>query len=464
MRDNNNNNAKISNLYCFFTTWKSSVGVGAYAVPYLFYEASPLIGLVIFSLTVIVTSYTSLLMIDMHDVILSNPSYTNNIQSINGKKRASVHDGNRVLLSYSDVAQIMLGPFGYYLSFFSIIIGMWGSCTAYIVFLKQNLYTFAIENHDNIHLNETLIPILLTPLLILLLLFKNIKKLSIINILGILSFVVIIVIVFVHSFQKQHIWTFSNIQSTFWRLPSFDSLVIAFGIASFCMEGLIVCSIPIYESMKHCNYKTYRWILTASMGCFTATYSVFAMLGCLEYTSPQSSILLNFDEHSIFYCIVAYFCCLQILLTYPLVSYSYYILCEQSVLGSKYINTSINQYMFRICLILSTVIVAMFIPQYGAFLSFLGCIGNAATIFWIPSACYLMRYHNGFGILWINCLLCGKCKISSSVESYSILMDRDDDNDVSASSCIGKWIAVSVLSLGVLCSVVGMYISIRQEI
>ena len=195
------------------------------------------------------------------------------------------------------------------------------------------------------------------------------------------------------------------------------------------------------------------------MACFTATYSVFAMLSCLEYAKPKSSILLNFDQNSLFYSIVAYFCCLQILLTYPLVSYSYYILMEQSVLGSKYIDTSIKQYLFRICLIFTTVIVAMFVPQYGAFLSFLGCIGNAATIFWIPSACYLMRYHNGFGILWINCLLCGKCKISSSLESYSVLVE--EENKVSV---VGKYFALVVLVIGVLCSVVGMYISIRQEI
>eukprot|EP01084_Bolivina_argentea_P066304 120855_1 len=238
-----NERQQISNFYCFFTTWKSSVGAGAYAIPYLFYEASPLLGIVIFSLTVIVTCYTCLIMVDAHNAILSNQSNSNNIQytAKNAQKNRIIHD-DTVLISYADVAQTILGSLGYYLSFWSTVIGMWGSLTAYIIFLKQNLYTFIVDNHSNINFNQILIPIILFPLLSILLLFRNLKKLSIVNILGILSLLIVIIIVFIHSFQHEHIWSDKNIKDTFWRLPTFNSMIIAFGISSFCMEGLIVCS------------------------------------------------------------------------------------------------------------------------------------------------------------------------------------------------------------------------------
>merc|ERR1712129_141898 len=108
-------------------------------------------------------------------------------------------------------------------------------------------------------------------------------------------------------------------------------------------------------------------------------------------------------------------------------------------MGNKWIDTSCKQYLFRICMILSTVVVAMFVPQYGAFLSFLGCIGNAATIFWLPSACYLMRYHDGFGVLWLNCFLCGNCKIKSSLSPYSLLNEEAKTNE---GSIVGKYMAL----------------------
>eukprot|EP01083_Nonionella_stella_P027050 74393_1 len=461
---------KISNMQCFFTTWKSSVGVGAYTVPYLFFKASPFIGFGVFTITVIVTCSTSLLMIDAHDNILS----TVNPNKINKNTRRIKDD--TVLLSYADTAGLTLGPLGYYLSFWSMVLGLMGSCTAYVIFLKQNLYTFIVQNHTEIELNQSWIPLCLFPLLVTTLFLRNMKRLSIINIVGILCLLIVVLILFIHSLQNDYTWSIINIKNTFFRLPTFNDLIISFGISSFCMEGLIFSCVPIYESMQHCNYDNYKRILISSQLCFVITYALFAVVSCLQYSAPNSVILLNFDNNSDLYCVLAYICCIQILCTYALVFYVVYILCEQSAFGLKYINNDVKQYAFRMFLILVIVVLATCVPQYAAFISFVGCVGNGATIFWIPSACYLMRYHKGFGIIWLNYVLCGKWKIarvdgvscrtseSSSLHLYSIFREKQCDRAHQTGSVIGKYGAFTVIIGGVFCSVIGIYVSILQEI
>ena len=64
-------NSKITVVEAFCSSWKSSVGVGIYSMPYAFYQGSPLFGCLIFVTTVIVSVFTTSLMAELHDYLLN---------------------------------------------------------------------------------------------------------------------------------------------------------------------------------------------------------------------------------------------------------------------------------------------------------------------------------------------------------------------------------------------------------
>ena len=339
----------------FISSWKSAVGVGAFSIPYTLYVGSPIIGIGLFIFVGCISVYNVNVIMKMHDIILASikagikqssklsiNEETKEIDPLLGKV-----SNDNVFISYQQISQIFLGNIGYYLCFWSVFIALWGALVAYVSFLKINLNKFVFQMYD-IKLPSDIIPVLLMPVLIVLLLvFTDMKRMSFVNFFSLLTFIIVVFIMLVDSIiNYEKYFSLSNIKNVFMTTPTWESFMTCFGLSSFLMEGYIGCCVPIYESLftpklnysviqNHYNniespIKQYKKISVFTMIVYTSTYILFGVLCILRWNEPSASILLNFNEKNIFDVIIVYFCCLEVLTTYPMVNYAIYISMEDT--------------------------------------------------------------------------------------------------------------------------------------
>ena len=106
--DKKNDNDKITNIEAFFSSWKSSVGVGVYSMPYAFYQGSPIFGFLIFLITVLISTFTTSIMAQLRDYLIilieniKNNSQNNesesptSLTSNNASQSLILHNGNEI--------------------------------------------------------------------------------------------------------------------------------------------------------------------------------------------------------------------------------------------------------------------------------------------------------------------------------------------------------------------------------
>lgn len=360
---------KTGNLLAFFNTWKCNAGVGIFAMPYLLQEAGLIPGICIFSALMLISTRSCLKLLKSA------------VRLYDGHRYTLLNHGIDKQMNYPEAAYLALGSWAKWVTIVSVIIGNFGACVSYIVFIKQNLARFfPTVFHSTEKLEEVFWVFAMSPLIFLLTCLKNMKYLAPASVLGTVALLGVTILVWIDVITKMELAIVATLISepvpwrTWW---------VSFGIVSFMNEGLIGGALTIRKSMK--NPEMYTRTLYLAMSLQSIVYLLFGFACCvLFFPNISSEITLDFP-HTIIYEALVAIGCIFVLLTYPIAMYIVRIIVKEE---SSYWE---EQSKYLDLLLFSAVIpLAVCVDKFGDFISIIGALGNSLNIFVLPSLMYLV--------------------------------------------------------------------------
>lgn len=167
---------KTDSCLAFFNTWKSNTGVGIFAMPYLLQEAGLIPGICIFIVLMIISVRCCVKLV-------------NTVNRLYDGRRYKSLDHRQVKhIDYTEAASLVLGSWGKWATVLSLVIGNFGTCVSYLVFVKQNLRRFFPGVFNNtVEREEAYWVLILSPLMLLLTCLKNMNYLAPASVLGIVA-------------------------------------------------------------------------------------------------------------------------------------------------------------------------------------------------------------------------------------------------------------------------------------
>jgi amino acid permease len=146
------------------------------------------------------------------------------------------------LQDYSGIMERSLGVMGEYLSIASIVVSAWGSCIAYLLFIKDNC-------HKLFGLPEYLWVLIAAVPLLLLSMLDDVRFLAPISVFGLgcaFTFACLVVAEFFVHVDSQDVQDFFADQP----VVRWETLPLAMSIAAFCNEGIVILTPSTRNSMK----------------------------------------------------------------------------------------------------------------------------------------------------------------------------------------------------------------------
>ncbi|KAL1538701.1 amino acid transporter AVT1I-like [Salvia divinorum] len=159
---------------------------------------------------------------------------------------------------------------------------------------------------------------------------------------------------------------------------------------SLSLYTLCYCSHPIfptlYTSMR--NRKQFKWVLVLCFVINTAVCISIAILGYLMFGSQlQSQITLNLPTNTLSSKVATYTAIVN-----PLAKYALFLKPVVDAIESRLLSAHgkrIGSAFTGTALLCSTVLVALTIPYYGIFMSFVGSFTTVIASILLPCFCYL---------------------------------------------------------------------------
>jgi amino acid permease len=381
-------------LKAVFTTVKCNWGIGMMAMPYLLLQSGFGAGIILFILAMWLSWLAIVRLSDCRKILRERGLDTLSLltEKSDGARQQLLDDGEAVsLVNYSDIVRAVLGDFYGDASIVSILIAMYGSNIAYIVWIKENLAKFVgLQGFEWVLI--AFVP------LTLLVLRSDLEFLARVSVFGIICAVSFLSLLVYHTAEDLSMPQFNDIIQNDASFLSLSTLPIGIGIASFCNEGIVVMSPTIEEGMKW--KRNYRSALLASVISLTLIYLLFAICGYALYFHAsdgiQGALSMNFEVTNLNRAAVILYA-LQLIMTYALVYFVCYNEVENRYYSSRHILTGSDEHkerhkhflVLRVLFMLLSGVIALLVPQFGDFLALLGSLGNSLSIYILPNLCYL---------------------------------------------------------------------------
>ncbi|XP_077238969.1 amino acid transporter AVT1C-like [Tasmannia lanceolata] len=324
------------------------------------------------------------------------------------------------LHTYPDIGQAAFGTFGRLSIAIILYIELYICCVEYIILVSDNLSSLFPNAHMNlvgVYLNcHQLFAVMTTLTVLPTVWLRNLSFLSYLSAGGVVATVLVVVCL---------LWVGTVDQVGFHPSGSvldLSNLPVALGLYGFCYSGHSVFP-NIYSSMQ--KPAQFPSVLIVSFIVCWLLYSGVAVAGFLMFgESIQSQFTLNMPQQ-----FMASKMALWTAVVNPLTKYALTItpvaLSLEELLPSSPLKSRCISVLIRTVLVVSTLVVALAIPFFGFVMAFIGSFLTMLIALIFPCACYL-RIMRG-RLSWVQVAVC-----------------------------------VLIIVVGVICSIVGTYSSIKR--
>eukprot|EP00468_Gymnochlora_sp_CCMP2014_P006709 CAMPEP_0167760852 /NCGR_PEP_ID=MMETSP0110_2-20121227/11826_1 /TAXON_ID=629695 /ORGANISM="Gymnochlora sp., Strain CCMP2014" /LENGTH=436 /DNA_ID=CAMNT_0007647429 /DNA_START=120 /DNA_END=1430 /DNA_ORIENTATION=- len=303
------------------------------------------------------------------------------------------------LNDYVGLIEAGLGVWGERIAMFCLILGSFGGCVAYSRFIQDNMDScFGIHRWvSGLCLSSILIPLAM---------LRSLKYLTPVSMLGLvfgIGFVVLLL-------TKAGILGTTNAHEAMTSLPLVRSTIpLSIGIAAYCSEGVILLwpqVAPHLDSQAadrgevlQGRYKCSGVVITA-ITLFSMAYLSVSVAGYILYREDtKAEITLNMNEnisydHVTVEKVASIFYCITLIVTFTVSSYILFTSYEP-VMRKSFAGTRVARYLPALFILLRALFpplcgfIAYLVPNFGAFISFLGSFMNGMVIYFLPNLLYL---------------------------------------------------------------------------
>mmetsp|Transcript_3019 Transcript_3019/g.4480 ORF Transcript_3019/g.4480 Transcript_3019/m.4480 type:complete len:422 (+) Transcript_3019:30-1295(+) len=340
----------------FSTVIKGVVGSGILALPVAFKETGLALGSVCLLLLAVVSLYS-------HRIIILS------VQALR-KKGMGPADGR---IEFQDLSKYSLGKVGEGIAAFAAISTQLGGCTAFLVFIGENMAEVAGTKCITVLMA-------LMPVLIALALIRDAKLFGPTSHIGNAALVLAISTVFWFGFSESPPRSVGSYEQF-----KFSGLPIFFGIGVYTFSAH--CEVVSIEQVMT-KREDFLSVLNSAFWVITILYFAFGALCYMFFAENTSEIIFDNLGNSPFLVFVKICISVALLLQYPIV------LLPASVTFEDILNVT-DKFMWmsvvRVLLVIFTVLLAVLIPSFEVVTSLVGAFSNGIVAFVLPPLFYMLH-------------------------------------------------------------------------
>ena len=361
------NSRKSTTLQASINLFKSYVGGGILALPFIFFKTGYLLATFAMILTAGLVFYSTMLLLDL------------------------VQDSSNKPVNVGEVFNRTMGRKASIIYKFFLACYQMGVCTSYAIFFTD-FFIIAFGTKD---LPSTRIVFACFSLMIILPLslinnFHFFVKFS--NVANVLIFITLIAIIQL-DFNNLNI---SDLDSNEHNLGQFTHLPSFIGVSIFSFE-CIGNIFPVKNSMKEPEKFKKIFLYISIIVCFT--YIFFSVICCISLGNKINQIILmDLEKIQSFFYIFQSFYAIALILSYPIQFYPLVIIMEDVPMLKQFIKKkpgdriNYKRYLIRLVLTLIIFALAFAIPKFASFLNLVGAFAGINLQFVFP----IIAYHNTF--------------------------------------------------------------------
>ncbi|KAH7424871.1 hypothetical protein KP509_11G028900 [Ceratopteris richardii] len=293
--------------------------------------------------------------------------------------------GHGDVLTYRDLGKYAYGNVGRSVVDALILISQSGCCVVYLIFIGQNLSSIFTSNAYR----QALFIFVMLPLQILLSFVRSLSGLApfsiVADICNLLAFGIIVKDDFSSLQRAQGVIAFQS-----WsRVP------FALGVAVFAYEGFGM-TLALEASMKR-PYLFSR-VLAYAFVLITVAYVAFGLIGYLAFSDQTRDIITLNLPHDWSTVVVKMGLCIALAFTLPVMMYPVHEILVSKLVTSTFYKRKVEAHpiygrflidITRIVMLLLVGVIAIMIPTFGVFISFIGNTVCAILGFVLPAFFHL---------------------------------------------------------------------------
>mmetsp|Transcript_14035 Transcript_14035/g.34039 ORF Transcript_14035/g.34039 Transcript_14035/m.34039 type:complete len:445 (+) Transcript_14035:2-1336(+) len=398
---------KCSDFRAFVNILKSYIGSGVLGLPFAYSQGGMVAGMIGMSIVALFSTIAVFLLLDC-------------------KAKLGRH-----ARTFGDIGYGAAGKAGHAVVEGCVVLSQLGFCTAYVIFITQNLarYVEAIVWPQELTL-------LLVPALVCLCWIRSLQVLAPLSLLAIVLILVGLLSVVVASADR-----FGQGKDVEQVIP--ETLPIFLGMAIYSFEG-IGLAVPIQNSMRKPEHFPFVWILASII--ITMVYISFGAFGYSCYgTEVPTIITMVLPDNAVSF-LIKVGLCISLLFTYPLAMFPVFEIVEEHWLwntmhptveaaeaggerGEQTIELQddgagvatlslVRTRGARVALVLITVTAAIAIPDFSVVMAFIGSVPCNIMAFVLPTFFHLVICWDSMGkvgrgrdmlLMMIGLLAVGNC-------------------------------------------------------
>jgi proton-coupled amino acid transporter len=360
---------KCSNKRALINVLKSYIGSGVLGLPFAYSQGGMIAGTIGMLIVALLSTVAVFLLLDC-------------------KKRLGRHTR-----TFGDIGFGAAGRAGHSIVEGCVVLSQLGFCTAYIIFITQNMHRYM-----SAYFGEQEVTLTLIPALVLLCWIRSLQVLAPFSLLAIVLILAGLATVVLASADK--IGLGKGVEP---YVP--DTLPVFIGMAIYSFEG-IGLAVPIQNSMRQPEHFPFVWILASLIIAFV--YVGFGALGYSCYGAEVPGIITMVLPDNLLSFVVKLGLCVSLLFTYPLAMFPIFEIVEESWLwrtlhparrgaardgetaviedGEDAAKLSVPRMRaVRVALVLVTVFAALVIPDFSVVMAFIGSVPCNIMAFVLPT-------------------------------------------------------------------------------
>eukprot|EP00038_Savillea_parva_P007733 m.172210 g.172210 ORF g.172210 m.172210 type:complete len:476 (-) comp13487_c0_seq1:155-1582(-) len=399
----------ISRWEAVITLIKCNWGIGMMAMPYMLYCSGPISGVFMFIASMLLSQFSivnlcrvkALLEVDNdigdREPLLNEYEDDEDLDPSssainNGKEKHRGEGLSKTDLDFTSIMKRSFGAAGEWAAIFSIFVSTYGSCVAYLLFIRDNMSKFfpgAFEEPD-MWVWVSCVPLcgLAWP--------DSVGFLAPFSLVGLAAALAFAIVVVYNAADEMSPDQFMhNLHDS----PAFKpaTFPLALSIAAFCNEGIVVLTPSTQSAMR--RPETYEWTAFWGIVYFIFCYMAVGIAGVMLYHGDvKGEMSLNFTTSQPIYAVAAVLYSIQLIPTYAVV---YYVLYESLEgkwarwLGStrqdklKIFNIKLMYFANRCFWIVISGLLALEVPHFGDFLGLIGALGTSLAVYVLPQIAFL---------------------------------------------------------------------------
>lgn len=260
-----------------------------------------------------------------------------------------------------------------------------GACTAYVLFIAENVHDGMAEL-DAVHIKTKLyIPIIL-PFLMLFCLIRDLGSLTWLSWFA--NIIMVIVLISIYQYLYGHVQRPSELE----KFSSWGDLPLFFGATTYAFEAIPII-LPLENQIK--NARHFPRIINIGMAVVIVLYFNMAIFGYMTFQDEcRGSVTLNLPN-SEYYSTIKFLVSLAIFCTYYIQIYVFFYILEPIVMRrieEKYHKHAII--ILRVSTVCLTCGLAAAVPHLNDIVSLVGAAGASLLAFACPTVFHWIVFSN----------------------------------------------------------------------